>query len=127
MFGVVHGLGNGCCSAVFKVAPAKFFGRKHIGQIGGVLQALNMGSTAIGPLMVGSAKDLFGNYSGMLRAISLVTAGYGLLALALTEPKRVARSKGAARRYAQLDEEGGSVQKRSGEEAELASVAPPPR
>ena len=107
IFGVVHGLGNGCCSAVFKVAPAKFFGRKHIGQIGGVLQSLNMASTAIGPLMVGSAKDLFGNYAGTLRTISLVTATYGLLALALTEPKRAVRNESAARKYSQLDEEGG--------------------
>ena len=34
-FGVVHGVMNGLCNAVFRTAPARFFGRTHLGAIMG--------------------------------------------------------------------------------------------
>lgn len=95
VFGVVHGLGNGASSCTFKAAPAIFFGRDHLGEISGVLAALNLLSTAVGPLLIGASFDALGSYSLCLRWLAATTAGFALVSPLMTAPtKGTASTKG---------------------------------
>ena len=88
LFGVLHGFGNGTTALIFKAAPASFFGRRHLGAIGGCLSTLNVGSTAIGPLLVGASFDLLGSYTACVRGISAATAVMAFMCLGMHPPVR---------------------------------------
>lgn len=86
---IVWGAATGLGSATFKITPAAFFGRRHLGAIQGVLQTTNVASTAIGPLVVGAAHDLTQSYSRVLLVIAVVTTAFGVFAaLLLRKPAR---------------------------------------
>ena len=87
-FGIVHGGMNGLCNAVFRTAPARFFGRKHLGAIMGTMSMWNMAATAFGPLVIGASFDIFGSYRGCLTVVGAVNAGFSLVARFMTMPVR---------------------------------------
>ena len=87
-FGVVHGFANGLCNAVFRTAPAYFFGRAHLGSIIGMLSSVNLAGTAMGPLVIGASFDVFGSYRGCLRCVGAVNAGFSIAAWFMTMPVR---------------------------------------
>ena len=88
LFGLIHGFGNGITQMSFKAVPAKFFGRTHLGAIGGVLSTLNMASTAVGPLVVGVSYDILGSYRAVVRVIGLCTACFAFAVLGMRVPTR---------------------------------------
>lgn len=57
---------------------------------------LNVGSTAIGPLLVGGSLDVFGSYTLCVRGIALCTAGFAVLSLSMHPPVKPAASGSAA-------------------------------
>ena len=83
-------------SIVFKATPAKFYGRAHLGAISGVLSMLNVGSTAIGPLLVGASFDQIGSYHGCIQAIAVLTFATAFACLQMRAPtrQRVHRTQG---------------------------------
>ena len=97
LFGVLHGFGNGATSLTFRAAPAIFFGRRHLGAIGGLLSMLNLGSTAVGPLLVGASYDLLGSYVVCLRAIALCTGLFAFLCLGMHAPPRPTRARATSK------------------------------
>ena len=76
-------------SCVFKVCPARFFGRAHLGSIQGVLQTTNVASTGLGPLIIGLAHDASGSYSPILIGLASTMCVLGALGtLFLKTPRR---------------------------------------
>jgi hypothetical protein len=69
----------------------QFFGRRHLGSIQGVLQTSNVASTAIGPLIIGGAHELSGQYDAILLTLAAMYAiGSVVIYLFLRTPKRAA-------------------------------------
>ena len=103
----------GLSAAAFKISPARFFGRAHLGAIQGVLQTTNVAATAVGPLIIGLAHDGGASYSTILLSIAATTAFVGAISsLGLRTPQR--------RLAPPVEELGGSVQLATG------TVKPPP-
>ena len=71
--GALQGLSAGLCSTVAAVAYANYFGRQELGSIGGVVQALNVLGSAMGPLPFGLSKDLTGSFDLGFLAAALVS------------------------------------------------------
>ena len=87
--GVLYGLAMGLSAAAFKISPARFFGRAHLGAIQGVLQTTNVAATAVGPLVIGVAHDAGASYSTILRCIAATTAVVGAISsMGLRTPQR---------------------------------------
>jgi sugar phosphate permease len=71
--GALQGLSAGLCSTVAAVAYANYFGRQELASIGGVVQALNVLGSAMGPLPFGLSKDLTGSFDLGFLAAALVS------------------------------------------------------
>lgn len=67
-FGALIGGAGGSMRAVEAATFPRYFGTRHIGSIRGVLVALSVASTAFGPLLFASARDLTGSYTAVLLA-----------------------------------------------------------
>ena len=94
---VAWGFAMGLGKATFAVCPAKFYGRRHLGAIQGLLQTTNVASTAVGPLIVGVAHDVLGTYRPIVRTIAALYLAMGTVGAALLEtPQRKSRATEAA-------------------------------
>lgn len=81
VMGVVMGVRGGLQLIVSSVIWAKYFGRRYLGSITGVASTLMVGSSALGPMPFGIARDWFGSYHLVLTAFAIVPVILALLAL----------------------------------------------
>lgn len=70
VYGLILGAATGAVMAVEPIALAHYYGTESIGGIRGIITSINVGSTALGPILFSLGRDLTGNYS----ATSLVAA-----------------------------------------------------
>lgn len=70
---------------VMAVVWPNYFGRKHIGSISGISMAMIVTGSALGPLPLGIAFDVFGGYSEILWALMLFPA-IGMAAALMANP-----------------------------------------
>lgn len=70
---------------VMAVVWPNYFGRKHIGSISGISMAMIVTGSALGPLPLGIAFDLFGGYTEILWALMLFPV-LGMAAALMAEP-----------------------------------------
>lgn len=82
---------------VMAVVWPNYFGRKHIGSISGISMAMIVTGSALGPLPLGIAFDVFGGYAEILWALMLFPA-MGMAAALMANPpvKATAKEKTAA-------------------------------
>lgn len=85
VFGLVWGVSMGVERIVMAVVWPNYFGRKHIGSISGISMAMIVAGSALGPLPLGIAYDLFGGYTGILWGILLFPL-LGMFAAFLASP-----------------------------------------
>lgn len=85
VFGVVWGVSMGMERIVMAVVWPNYFGRKHIGSISGISMAMIVTGSALGPLPLGIAFDVFGGYSEILWALMLFPA-IGMAAALMANP-----------------------------------------
>ena len=85
-YSVVAGASSTMVFYCIGILTPRLFGRKYIGGILGVITAVNVVGSAIGPIMFGSAYDLFGGYRGILILSSLFPLASGILSLFLQKP-----------------------------------------
>ncbi|WP_052131590.1 MFS transporter [Planococcus sp. CAU13] len=71
VFGLVWGASMGMERIVMTVVWPDYFGRKHIGSISGISMAVVVIGSALGPLPLGVAFDVFGGYQQILWALLL--------------------------------------------------------
>ncbi|MGC1207208.1 MAG: MFS transporter, partial [Ornithinimicrobium sp.] len=62
LYGLVLGAAGGSIRGIEAAAFARYFGTRHIGSIRGVATAINLASTAAGPLVLSVGRDLSGGY-----------------------------------------------------------------
>ena len=70
----------------FSVWP-KVFGRRHLGRIQGVAQALTVLASALGPLLRAWCVEHTGCYAAMFRILAAVIAAAALVALGVEIPR----------------------------------------
>ena len=71
----------------------RYFGRKHIGSIQGTGQMIGVVGASLGPLPLGIAFDLFGDYQIMLLSLAFLPIVAGVLTQFLKEPTSAEKDK----------------------------------
>jgi len=85
IFGLVWGVSMGIERIVMAVVWPNYFGRKHIGSISGISMAMVVTGSALGPLPLGIAFDLFGGYVEILWALMIFPL-FGIVSALLADP-----------------------------------------
>jgi MFS family permease len=83
------GLGGGLVMVLFFSVWPKIFGRRHLGRIQGVAQALTVLASATGPLLLAWCVDATGSYAAMFRILAAVVALTAVAALVVEIPKPI--------------------------------------
>lgn len=86
--GVVMGIRGGLQLIVSSVVWAKFFGRRYLGSITGVSSTLMVGSSALGPMPFGIARDWFGDYHLVLTGFAVIPVLLAVLCLIFAKTPR---------------------------------------
>jgi MFS family permease len=68
---------------------ARYFGRRHLGKIRGVLATINVASSSIGPLVAGITHDVTGEFGLSLLTFAVIPIPIAVLSLWATAPKRM--------------------------------------
>jgi MFS family permease len=84
---VLMGLAGGFVIVIFFAYWARAYGRKHLGQIQGVAQALTVLASALGPVLLERGKAASGSYAGGFWMLAAVVGVFGI-ASALTPAPR---------------------------------------
>jgi len=85
-YGVVMGMLNGLQMIVGSVVWAKYYGRRHLGAITGVVSTIGVASSALGPMPFGIARDLMGSYTTILVAFAALPFLLGVASLFYGKP-----------------------------------------
>lgn len=91
VYGIIFGVNNAVSMTFFGFMWPRYFGRKHIGSIQGTGQMIGVVGASLGPLPLGIAYDLTGDYTVTLIAFAAMplTAAV-LILLFLRDPKQLA-------------------------------------
>ena len=83
------GLGGGLVMVLFFSVWGRVFGRRHLGRIQGVAQALTVVASAVGPLLLAWCLELTGSYAAMFQILAAVIAMVAVAALLMSLPAPV--------------------------------------
>ena len=98
--GGLLGVAQGLSTLATAVLLVRYFGRLNLGRIRGVLSTAVVGSSSLGPFLVGLTYDLTGGYGPILwafTAAAVAGCGAAFLATPPAEPARIAALDPAAR------------------------------
>jgi MFS family permease len=86
---VAMGLGGGLVMVLFFSVWSRLFGRRHLGRIQGLAQALTVVASALGPLLLALCVEWTGSYAMMFRVLAVIIAAVALAAIIapLPEPR----------------------------------------
>jgi MFS family permease len=82
------GLGGGLVMVMFFSVWPRVYGRRHLGRIQGVAQALTVLASALGPLLLATCVAWTGSYRAMFYILAAIIGMFGLAALAVPLPER---------------------------------------
>lgn len=88
LYGIVLGVTGSLQMTVSAVIWAKYFGREHLGSITGAAALLNVGGSALGPMPMGIARDVFGSYTWGLTILAVLPFILGIVVLFSRRPQR---------------------------------------
>ena len=80
------GAGQGMLLAVGNVIWVRYFGRTHLGSIRGTVWCCTVAGSGCGPLLMGIARDLWGNFDPALYLFLGLMASLSLVAIFATPP-----------------------------------------
>jgi MFS family permease len=80
------GLGGGLVMVLFFSVWARFYGRRQLGRIQGVAQALTVVASAAGPLLLAACVEWTGSYRVMFYALGATVGVFGFAALIVPLP-----------------------------------------
>lgn len=92
LYAAFLGLASGSFRVMDSTVWAKYFGRRYLGQIKGMTAIGVIGSTSLGPYVMGASLDYLGSYNFALTGLLLLPLGSGLLAFFVQRPKKGANS-----------------------------------
>lgn len=88
LYGITLGATQGISRSVSGVVWAKYFGREHLGSIAGWAQTAAVLGAAVGPLPLGIARDLLGDYDLALLLCATLPLLLAVAALFVRRPRR---------------------------------------
>jgi len=91
LYGVVFGINNAFNITLFGYMWPRYFGRRRLGSIQGVGQMIGVVGASIGPLPLGIAFDLVGDYGDTLLMLALIPIIVAVLTRFLREPRMPSR------------------------------------
>ena len=83
------GFGGGIVMVLFFSVWPNVFGRRHLGRIQGLAQALTVLASAIGPVLLAWYVEATGSYAGMFRVLAVAVAATAAAALVVSLPAPV--------------------------------------
>ena len=72
MFGGTLGVMNVAWGATGAVVWAQYYGREHLGAIGGAGMSIAIVGSSLGPMVMGVARDLMGSYVPLFNLIAFL-------------------------------------------------------
>ncbi|GAB4450057.1 MAG: MFS transporter [Anaerolineae bacterium] len=94
LYSLVLGVAMGLLQTVNSVVWAAYFGRRHLGSITGVTATILVFGSALGPIPLGLARDLWGNYDLVLKVLATLPFLLGLGCLFVGRPHKQSREAG---------------------------------
>ncbi|MHA7155614.1 MFS transporter [Arthrobacter sp. TMN-50] len=91
MYGLILGAAAGSIRAIEPIALAQYFGTESIGGIRGIITSINVGSTALGPILFSLGRDLTGNYFIPSLTFAIIPLGVAIAALLCPVPENTSR------------------------------------
>lgn len=88
IYAIIFGVNNAFNITLFGYMWPRYFGRRYIGSIQGIGQMIGVVGASIGPLPLGIAFDLFGEYQSMLLCLAIMPVFAIILIQFLKEPKK---------------------------------------
>ncbi|MGB5951568.1 MAG: MFS transporter, partial [Ornithinimicrobium sp.] len=88
VYGLVLGAAGGSIRGIEAAAFARYFGTRHIGSIRGVATAINLASTAAGPLVLSVGRDLSGGYHLPVVCLAVLPLVVAVLSVFVRAPSR---------------------------------------
>lgn len=85
-YALLSGVSSAVLALSLNVLKPNLFGRRYLGGILGVLVAINVVGSAIGPIIFGAAFDLLGGYTEVILISALMPLVAGLLSIFLRKP-----------------------------------------
>jgi len=89
LYGMAVGAAGAAARALEGAAFPQLFGLASLGEIRGVVNALSVGSTAFGPLVLSVGRDLTGSYLPVLLWLLVLPAAVVVLGMLAPDPRRV--------------------------------------
>ncbi len=92
LYATLFGINSAANMTFFGYMWARYFGRRHLGSIQGAGQTIGVIGASLGPLPLGIAFDLYGDYDGVLRLLAILPVLVAVMALFLAAPKLTSRA-----------------------------------
>lgn len=67
---------------------ARYYGIKHLGKLRGMMMAINVATSSIGPFVVGNCFDIYGSFLPILQVFPFLPLGFVALAFCVRRPTR---------------------------------------
>ncbi|WP_089936636.1 MFS transporter [Candidatus Entotheonella palauensis] len=90
-FGVIMGAASGLQQTIGNSIWAMYFGRQHLGSITGATTTISVASSAVGPMLFGIARDVWGSYTFVLLTSATLPLALGIAILCLGQRPRRSR------------------------------------
>jgi MFS family permease len=90
------GIGGGLVMVLFFAVWPRVYGRRHLGTIQGIAQAMTVLASAIGPVLLAWCVDWTGSYAAMFRILAAVIAAVAVAAFIVSIPEPTVASAAAA-------------------------------
>ncbi len=87
---VMMGLGGGLVMVLFFSVWPRVYGRRQLGRIQGVAQAMTVVASAIGPLLLAACVELTGSYAAVFYILAAAVGAVGAAAIAVRMPRGLA-------------------------------------
>jgi MFS family permease len=84
----VMGLGGGLVMVLFFSVWPRVYGRRHLGRIQGVAQAMTVLASAVGPLLLAACAEITGSYRTMFYILAATIGAIGAGGLVVRVPAR---------------------------------------
>ncbi len=86
--GGLMGISQGIFFGAVQPLWARYFGRRHLGAIRGMLMTINVAVSSVGPLFAGVMRDAYGDFDVALVTFALVPLPLACLCLLVKPPRR---------------------------------------
>jgi MFS family permease len=86
VWAVMMGLGGGLVMVLFFSVWPRVYGRRELGRIQGVAQAMTVVASAIGPLLLAACVEMTGSYAAMFHTLAAAVGAVAVAALLTTMP-----------------------------------------